>query len=93
LAKPIPDNGEQAPHRIYNLGNSHIEDLNDYISFIEKYTGKKAYIEYTGMQPGDIPASLSDISRAQKELGFQPKVRIEEGVRNFVSWYKNYYRV
>ena len=91
LAKPQKDDGTKPPHRIYNLGNSHMENLDDYIAFIEKYVGKKATIEYKGMQAGDIPAALSDISRAHAELGFQPKVRIEEGVRNFVAWYKGYY--
>ena len=93
LASPIKDEGRAPPHRIYNLGNSHMEDLTDYIAFIEKYAGKKAAIEYKEMQPGDIPASLSDISRAQKELGFQPKVRIVDGVRHFVEWYRAYYGV
>ena len=93
LSNPIKDDGKNPPHRIYNLGNGNMEDLNAYIAFIEKYVGKKATIKYTGMQPGDISASLSDISRAQKELGFEPKVRIEEGVRHFVDWYKTYYGV
>mgnify|MGYP001468436731 CR=1 FL=1 len=93
LACPIKENPKTVPHRIYNLGNSHQELLSDYIHLIEQYAGRKAIIEYTGMQPGDIPASLSDISRAQKELGFSPKVRIEEGVRNFVSWFKEYHHI
>ncbi len=91
LANPPEDKKERAPHRIYNLGNGHMEDLMDYISLIEQYVGKKAKIQYEEMQPGDIPASLSDTSRAQKELGFQSKTRIVEGVRHFVEWYKNYY--
>ncbi|MFN7662273.1 MAG: SDR family NAD(P)-dependent oxidoreductase [Alphaproteobacteria bacterium] len=93
LASPQKDDGTNPPHRIYNLGNSHMENLSDYIALIEQYVGKKATIDYKGMQAGDIPAALSDISRAQAELGFQPKVRIQEGVRNFVEWYKGYYGV
>jgi UDP-glucuronate 4-epimerase len=92
LARPIKDDGKTAPHRVYNLGNGNIELLSDYIAYIEKYVGKKAQINYLGMQPGDIPASLSDITRAKKELGFDPKVRIEEGIKNFVAWYKEYYK-
>ena len=91
LARPQKDNGKDSPHRIYNLGNSNQELLSSYIGYIEQYAGKKAEINYVGMQPGDIPASLSDISRAKAELDFNPKVRIEEGIKNFVSWFKDYY--
>ncbi|UNM06156.1 MAG: SDR family NAD(P)-dependent oxidoreductase [Holosporaceae bacterium] len=93
LARPVKDDGKSVPHRIYNLGNSNQEVLADYIKLIEKYAGRKAEIDYVGMQPGDIPASLSDITRARKELDFSPKVRIEEGVRNFVDWFKDYHKV
>lgn len=93
LARPVEDDGKSVPHRIYNLGNSNQEVLADYIKLIEKYAGRKAEIDYVGMQPGDIPASLSDITRARKELDFSPKVRIEEGVRNFVDWFKDYHKV
>lgn len=92
LGRPVGTKGKPG-HRIYNLGNSHQENLSDYIALIEKYTGKKAIIENTGMQPGDIPASLSDIRRAQDELEFQPKTRIETGVRNFVEWFKAYHNL
>ena len=92
LSKPVKDDGVKAPHRIYNLGNGNIELLSDYIGFIEKYVGKKAKINYVGMQPGDIPASLSDIKRGKEELGFEPRVRIQEGVKNFVEWYNSYYK-
>lgn len=92
LARPAgtPD---QPKHRIYNLGNSNQENLSDYIALIEAYTGKKAKIHNVGMQPGDIPASLSDIKRAQNELDFKPQIRIDEGVRRFVSWFRDYHKV
>lgn len=93
LARPVQDEGKRPPHRIYNLGNSNQELLSDYIDLIEQNAGRKAEIKYVGMQPGDIPASLSDISRAQKELDFQPKVRIEEGVKRFVAWFKDYHKI
>ena len=45
------------------------------------------------MQPGDIPAAASDITKARKNLGFDPKINTETGVKNFIEWYKDYYKV
>ncbi len=91
LNNPIKDTGQEAPHKIYNLGNSSIELLMDYIHLIEENLDKKAKIEYLPMQPGDVPAALSDITEARKDLGFTPKTSIKEGVKNFIDWYRGYY--
>jgi len=67
--------------------------LMDYIACIEKVTGKKAIKIMRRMQDGDVPATLADIDDAKKELGFEPKTPIEEGLRRFVAWYRDYYGI
>jgi len=93
LNNPIKDMGQGAPHKIYNLGNSSIELLMDYIHLIEENLGKKANIEYLPMQPGDVPAALSDIEEARRDLGFDPKTPIKEGVKHFIEWYREHYNI
>jgi len=78
---------------IINLGRGNSVKLMDYISIIEKEVGKKAQINFMDMQPGDVKETSANISKAKKLLGFQPKVNIEEGVKRFVEWYKEYHGV
>ena len=87
-----PQTGD-VPHRVYNLGNHKSEPLMKYINCIEQELGKKAECDLLPMQPGDVPESFSDISRAKEELGFEPKTNIEQGIKNFIAWYKSYYKV
>lgn len=87
-----PPQGE-VPHRVYNLGNGKSEPLMRYVQLIEKELGIKAQYDMLPMQPGDVPESFSDTTRAQKELGFSSKTNIDQGVKNFVDWYKSYYKV
>lgn len=81
------------PWRIYNLGRSSPILLTDLIRMIERVLEKKASIEYLGLQDGDVPNTLSDISLAKSEFGFNPKFSVEEGIRNFIDWYLSYYDV
>lgn len=90
LGKPIEDDGVSAPHTIYNLGNGQLRLLSDYIGLIEHYLGRSATKELFPMQPGDIPAALADITKAEADLGFTSKTRIEEGVKSFIEWYRSY---
>ncbi|MBI2546193.1 GDP-mannose 4,6-dehydratase [Candidatus Woesearchaeota archaeon] len=78
------------PFEIFNLGNSATAKLRELISTIEKALGKKAKIKQMPMQPGDVPITYADISKSRKMLGYNPKTRIEEGVRKFVEWYKRH---
>jgi len=78
-------------YEIINLGNGSPVKLMDYISFIEKALGKKAKLNLMDMQPGDVKETSADISKAKKLLGFEPKVDVEEGVKRFVEWYKDFY--
>ena len=63
------------------------------IERIEKALGKKAEKKLLPMQPGDVVETYADIRESQRELGFQPRTRIEEGIERFVDWYRSYYRV
>jgi len=74
---------------IINLGNSNPVKLNYLIKLIEKNLGKKANIIRKEEQEGDVPRTYADISKAKKLLGWQPKIKIEEGIKRFVEWYKN----
>ena len=73
--------------RIYNLGRSDPVRLEDLIGLIERVLGRRAVIERLPPQPGDVRATFADISRARKELGYEPQVSLEEGLRTFVDWY------
>lgn len=75
-------------YHIYNLGESRTIDLKSLINLIQEYLGKKAVIEQLPPQAGDVPITFADISKAQREIGYNPRVDIHEGVRRFVEWYK-----
>ena len=73
-------------HRIYNLGGSRTTTLHRLVELISEALGKTPVIDWQPDQPGDVPITFADVSRASKELGYAPKVPIEEGVRRFVDW-------
>ncbi len=73
---------------IYNLGESQTTSLMELINLIEGALGKKANIELLPYQPGDVSITYADISKAERMFGYQPKVKMEEGIRRFVEWYK-----
>jgi UDP-glucuronate 4-epimerase len=71
---------------IINLGNSETVSLSELIAALEKHCGRKAIIEQWPEQPGDVPHTFADISKAKKLLNYQPKVSLEEGLEKFVEW-------
>ena len=75
---------------ILNLGNNKPEQLMKVIGLIEKELGKEAKKNMMPMQPGDVPRTSADITKAKKLLGFEPKTGIEQGLKNFIEWYKHY---
>ncbi|MBT5990197.1 MAG: NAD-dependent epimerase [Bacteroidetes bacterium] len=87
-----PDiSSSKAPYKIYNIGNSRPVKLLHFIKTIEKVTGRKAIIKFKPMQAGDVPATYADITEFIREVNYNPKVKIEEGVSRFIKWYFSYY--
>ncbi|MGE0564823.1 MAG: NAD-dependent epimerase [Pseudolabrys sp.] len=88
-----PDPGtSSAPYRLYNIGNHSPVRLMDYIACIEKAVGKTAKKNFLPLQPGDVPATYADVSDLKADIGFEPKTPIEDGVKRFVAWYREFYR-
>jgi len=77
---------------IYNIGKSKTISLIDLISLLEKFTDKQAKLNYLPLQAGDVERTFADISKAKKELNYRPQVSIEDGLKDFVSWYKLSYQ-
>jgi UDP-glucuronate 4-epimerase len=82
-----------APYRLYNIGNNNSVELMHLIVCIERATGCMAAKTYLPLQPGDVPDTCADIDALAAAVGFQPKIPIEEGIRRFVAWYREFYRV
>ncbi len=81
------------PFEVFNLGNSNAVELMEFISILEEELGRKAEKNMLPIQPGDVPETFADIESAKKSLGFSPKTPLREGIKRFVSWYKEYYGV
>ncbi len=79
-----------APYKIYNIGNSSPVALMDFITAIEKELGKTARRNYLPLQPGDVMMTNSDVSDLEKDLGYKPSTKLEDGVHKFVEWYLDY---
>jgi UDP-glucuronate 4-epimerase len=75
-------------YEIYNLGESQTVELNRLIELLEGALGRKAVIHRLPTQPGDVPLTCADISKARKELGYNPQVKIERGIALFANWFK-----
>ena len=80
-----------APYRIFNIGNSQPVPLMHFIATIENALGKKAIKNMMDMQAGDVKVTSADTSELNQWVNFKPNTSIEEGVKRFVDWYKNYY--
>jgi UDP-glucuronate 4-epimerase len=93
LDNPPADEGDQPPHRLYNIGNHRAEELMRLIEILEDCIGKKAEKNFLPMQPGDVPATFADIDAIQRDLGFQPRTTIDDGIPAFVDWYRTYHGI
>ncbi len=82
-----------APYRIYNIGNNTPVPLLTFIETLEKYLGKTAIKNLLPMQPGDVPDTYADVSELANDLGYKPATLLDEGIKNFVDWYKDYYKI
>ena len=85
--------GKKKPKfRVYNLGNTHPVTVSDFVSTLEKHLGKEAIREYVPMpKTGDVPFTHADVSAARRDLGYEPRVSLDEGLKKFVDWYTSYY--
>lgn len=90
--KPEKDSSS-APYRLFNIGNHNPVWLDEFISAIESASGKKANRKLLPAQPGDVLDTVADVTSLETEFGFKPSTSIQEGMRRFVSWYMDYYRV
>jgi len=77
-----------APFEVFNLGNSHPVKLSELVDLLEAATGRKAIRQRQPLQPGDVPLTWADVSKAERMLGYRPSTRIEEGLQRFVTWYR-----
>lgn len=88
-----PPRTEHPPHALYNLGNHRTESLTDFIAVLEQALERKATIILEPLQPGDVPATYAGIDATCRDLGFNPRTPIREGIPKFISWYKSYHGV
>jgi UDP-glucuronate 4-epimerase len=82
-----------APYRLYNIGNHNAVELLDFIAAIEAATGRKAIKNFLPMQPGDVVATYADVDDLVRDVGFAPNTPIGEGMKRFVAWYREFYKV
>ncbi len=82
-----------APYRLYNIGNNNPVKLMDFIHAIESATGKKASMNFMPIQPGDVEKTWADTNDLMSDFDYKPDTAIIEGVRKFVDWYREYYKI
>ena len=104
---PEKKNGEDGlpipPYRVYNIGNSHPENLLDFVQILSEELIRagvlpsdydfEAHKELVPMQPGDVPVTFADTEPLERDFGFKPHTSLREGLRCFAEWYKEYYKV
>jgi len=79
------------PYRIYNIGNSNPVRLEAFIDAIEKELGIKAKRKYLPIQPGDVPRTYADVTRLEHDFGYKPTTSVEQGIHEFITWYRAFY--
>jgi UDP-glucuronate 4-epimerase len=82
-----------APYRIYNIGNNRPVELSQYIDALERCLGKKAQRNLLPAQAGDLPDTWAHIEDLERDVGYRPVTTVEQGIRAFVDWYRDYYQV
>ena len=94
IEKPPQSDSETSsavPYKIYNIGNNSPVELLTFIEVVEAAMGKTAVKNLFPMQPGDVPSTYADVDDLMADVGFKPSTPIEEGIRQFVEWYRDYY--
>ena len=82
-----------APSKIFNIGNNKPTPLKKLISIVENTCNKKSRKKYIGMQQGDVKYTHANIDGLKKWIKFKPSTNLERGVRNFIKWYSEYYKI
>ena len=82
----------KAPYRLYNIGNNNPVELMHYIETLENCLGMRAEKELLPLQPGDVPDTYANVDDLVADMGYKPATSVEDGVANFVSWYREYYK-
>jgi UDP-glucuronate 4-epimerase len=82
-----------APYRVLNIGNNQPVELMDFIGHFEDAIGRKAKKNFLPLQPGDVVRTCANIDKLQAITGFAPKIPIDEGIKRFVAWYRDYYNI
>jgi UDP-glucuronate 4-epimerase len=85
--------GSGAPARIYNVGNNHPEEIKYVVGLLEKALGRVAVKDMLPMQPGDVTETFADVGDLMRDVGFAPQTSIEDGIADFVAWYRGHYKV
>ena len=102
---PERRNGEDGlsipPYAVYNIGNSHPENLLDFVQILQEELVRagvlpkdfdfEAHKELVPMQPGDVPVTFADTAPLERDFGFRPSTPLREGLRRFAEWYKSYH--
>jgi UDP-glucuronate 4-epimerase len=95
---PVPSDAKldpatsDAPWRIYNIGNNRTVEVPRVVALLEQELGRKAKVELVPMQAGDVPETCADVNDLMRDVGFRPATSIEDGVRGFVAWFRQYHR-
>jgi UDP-glucuronate 4-epimerase len=79
---------EASPYEVINLGESRTVELRELIALLEKEMDRSALIDRQPMQPGDVPQTFADITKARRLLGYNPQTEIEDGIHRFVEWFR-----
>jgi UDP-glucuronate 4-epimerase len=94
LVDHVPgDDGQAAPARVYNVGNHHPEELLHLVALLEKELGRTAVKDMLPMQPGDVTETFADVGDLMRDFGFRPDTSLEDGIHDFVAWYRGHYKV
>jgi UDP-glucuronate 4-epimerase len=89
-ADPDPSTSS-APYRVFNIGNDQPTELLRYVDVLEEALGVTAIRQLEDIQPGDVPATWADVDALRDAVGFTPATPVEDGVRRFVAWYREFY--
>lgn len=92
LTKPPEKDENGARHKVYNIGNNTPVKLLDFIGILEKETGITAQKEFLPMQAGDVYQTYADVTDLMRDFDFRPSTPLEHGLKEFVKWYKEFYK-